>query len=193
MAALIAERHPITARTGERAAPSTGRSRGPGSGLGAASCDRVALRGSQPPAPTALAIPRQRTAPSRTATTPTFTFVRVSGCSLMGTSGGSYERLRNRCAGTGEATYWDIEDIQFHCRLSRTTAWRLARHDAGFPIPVILGPRNFVWPRAEVVAFLEARRRAAPQGKKPATRTQRVPNEQAAVYSPRPLRSRPGR
>ena len=192
MAALIAERHPITARAGERAAPSTGRSRGPGSGLGAASCDRVALWGSQPPAPTAPAIPRQRTAPSRTATTPTFTLVRVNGCSLMGTSGGSYERLRNRCAGTGEATYWDIEDIQFHCRLSRTTAWRLARHDAGFPIPVILGPRNFVWPRAEVVAFLEARRRAAPQGKKP-TRTSRVPNEQAAAYSPRPLRSRPGR
>ncbi len=69
------------------------------------------------------------------------------------------KRLAERCSGTGEALYWDIEDIQYHCRISRTTAWRLVRNEEQFPSPVVLGPRSIVWPQREVVAFFEARRR----------------------------------
>ena len=66
------------------------------------------------------------------------------------------ERLRGDVA--SEATYWDIDDVQFQCRLSRTTAWRLARTDKDFPEPVVLGQKIIVWPRVEVIAFMEARR-----------------------------------
>jgi len=57
-----------------------------------------------------------------------------------------------------EATYWDIDDIQFHCRIGRTTAWRLVKLK-DFPPPVVLGPKGLVWPRAEVLVFMESRRR----------------------------------
>ena len=64
-----------------------------------------------------------------------------------------------RGASTADATYWDIHDIQFHCRLSRTSAWELARGHRDFPSPVVLGRKSLIWPRAEVVAFMEAHRR----------------------------------
>jgi predicted DNA-binding transcriptional regulator AlpA len=53
--------------------------------------------------------------------------------------------------------YWDIDDVQFHCRIGRSTAWRLVR-DAGFPSPVVLGRRTVLWPRDEVLAFVEDKR-----------------------------------
>ncbi len=57
----------------------------------------------------------------------------------------------------GESTYWDIDDVQFHCRIGRSTAWRLVRRD-GFPAPVVFSPRGVLWPREEVVAFMELHR-----------------------------------
>jgi len=57
----------------------------------------------------------------------------------------------------GDSTYWDIEDVQFHCRIGRSTAWRLVRRD-GFPAPVVFSPRGVLWPREEVVAFMELHR-----------------------------------
>jgi predicted DNA-binding transcriptional regulator AlpA len=48
--------------------------------------------------------------------------------------------------------FWDINDIQFHCRIGRTKAWELVR-EAGFPPPVVMGKRR-IWPRLEVLAFL---------------------------------------
>src|SRR5438552_3519726 len=53
--------------------------------------------------------------------------------------------------------YWDIDDVQFHCRIGRSTAWRLVREE-GFPAPIVLGKRTLVWPRAEVIAFVELKR-----------------------------------
>ena len=53
--------------------------------------------------------------------------------------------------------YWDIDDVQFHCRIGRSTAWRLVREE-GFPAPVVLGRRTLLWPRAEVIAFVEEKR-----------------------------------
>lgn len=54
------------------------------------------------------------------------------------------------------ASYWDINDVQFHCRVSRKTAWRLVRR-SGFPSPALIG-RRVIWPRAEVIAFIEEQR-----------------------------------
>ena len=56
-----------------------------------------------------------------------------------------------------ETTYWNVDDIQFHCRIGRTRAWRLVR-EPDFPAPVVLGATTLIWPRIEVVRFLEARR-----------------------------------
>lgn len=66
--------------------------------------------------------------------------------------------LPSGAGSAAEPAYWDIRDIQFHCRVSRTTAWALASREPRFPAPVVLGPKNLVWPRVEVVAFMEARR-----------------------------------
>lgn len=55
------------------------------------------------------------------------------------------------------AAYWDIRDVQFHCRMGRSTAWRLVRED-GFPAPVLCGKRIVLWPRDEVMLFLDGRR-----------------------------------
>jgi predicted DNA-binding transcriptional regulator AlpA len=55
------------------------------------------------------------------------------------------------------ATYWDISDVQYHCRLGRSAAWRLVRRD-GFPAPVVLSQREVLWPRDEVIAFLDKHR-----------------------------------
>lgn len=55
------------------------------------------------------------------------------------------------------AVYWNIRDIQFHCRISRSTAWRLVREER-FPPPVLHGKRCVLWPSIEVMEFLEARR-----------------------------------
>src|SRR4051794_39034241 len=62
-------------------------------------------------------------------------------------------------AGTRESepVYWDIDDVQFHCRIGRSTAWRLVRQE-GFPPPVVLGRRTLLWPRAEVISFVENKR-----------------------------------
>ena len=54
------------------------------------------------------------------------------------------------------STYWGIADLEYHCRVSRKTAWRLVR-SPGFPAPVVLG-RRVVWPRGEVLAFIEDKR-----------------------------------
>ena len=56
------------------------------------------------------------------------------------------------------AEYWDIRDIQFHCKVSRSTAWRMA-DEPDFPARITYG-RCVRWPRAEVVEFLERRRDA---------------------------------
>jgi predicted DNA-binding transcriptional regulator AlpA len=100
--------------------------------------------------------------------------------------------IATRCQNTGEATYWDIEDIQFHCRIGRTTAWRLARNDDQFPNPVVLGSRNLIWPRTEVVAFFEARRQPNHySGRKNAPTGIALPDhEREVVCVPRPLRPR---
>jgi predicted DNA-binding transcriptional regulator AlpA len=56
-----------------------------------------------------------------------------------------------------EPMYWDIDDVQFHCRIGRSTAWRLVR-ETGFPPPVVLGRRTLVWPRDEVITFVDNKR-----------------------------------
>src|SRR5688572_15921269 len=89
---------------------------------------------------------------------------------------------------TATALYWDIQDIQFHGRLSRTTAWRLVR-EQGFPAPVVLGPRNLTWPRQEVISFLEARRRQHYERAEDVSA--RRPSDSAnALFETRPLRHR---
>src|SRR4051794_35091775 len=67
--------------------------------------------------------------------------------------------IRHRNAGRRESepVYWDIDDVQFHCRIGRSTAWRLVREE-GFPAPIVLGRRTLVWPRVEVITFVEDRR-----------------------------------
>jgi predicted DNA-binding transcriptional regulator AlpA len=55
-----------------------------------------------------------------------------------------------------DAVYWDIRDIQFHCRVSRSTAWRMV-DEPDFPLRMTYG-RCVRWPRAEVMQFLENRR-----------------------------------
>ncbi len=55
------------------------------------------------------------------------------------------------------AVYWDIRDVQFHCRVGRSTAWRMVR-ESGFPAPIVYSKRCVMWPSAEVIAFLEQRR-----------------------------------
>lgn len=54
------------------------------------------------------------------------------------------------------STYWGIADVEYHCRVSRKTAWRLVR-SPGFPAPVVLG-RRVLWPRDEVITFIEDKR-----------------------------------
>ncbi len=56
-----------------------------------------------------------------------------------------------------QSTYWDIDDLQFHCRIGRSTAWRLVRRD-DFPSPIVFNPRGVLWPREEVIAFMEQHR-----------------------------------
>lgn len=94
----------------------------------------------------------------------------------------------HRLSGSGEATYWDIDDIQFHCRISRTTAWRLARHDTDFPSPVVLGPRNIVWPRREVLAYFEACRQPSHYGgRSPSTSSASPEYRETFAYKSRQL------
>ena len=85
----------------------------------------------------------------------------------------------------GEAAYWDIDDIQFHCRIGRTRAWRLVR-EPNFPTPVVLGPKIIVWPRGEVVSFIESKRRPDHY----ATAKSVATNANAAPYGRRLVRSR---
>lgn len=88
------------------------------------------------------------------------------------------------------ATYWDIDDIQFHCRVGRTTAWRLVKR-ADFPPPAVIGPRGLVWPRTEVLAFMEGRRSPAHY----ASRRQDQQFRDPSTYTARPIgrRSRSAR
>lgn len=85
------------------------------------------------------------------------------------------------------ALYWDIRDIQFHCRMGRSTAWRLVRED-GFPPPVLCGKRSVLWPQREVVGFLEERRDAGHY-----RRARAVPTAQPVQFAARPVRSRAAR
>ena len=99
------------------------------------------------------------------------------------------DALALRHAAAVQAAYWDIEDIQFHCRISRTTAWKLARSDRDFPAPVVLGPRAVVWRRVDVLAFMESRQRPD-HYRKPARRTAEREGELAAAFRPRGVRVR---
>jgi predicted DNA-binding transcriptional regulator AlpA len=100
---------------------------------------------------------------------------------------GMRESGRVRSTSSADATYWDIDDIQFHCRLSRTSAWDLARRHHDFPPPVVLGKKSVVWPRAEVVAFMEAHRRRdhySDDNGRPATPS----GNHRAAFASRPIR-----
>jgi predicted DNA-binding transcriptional regulator AlpA len=83
--------------------------------------------------------------------------------------------------------YWDIADIQFHCRIGRTTAWRLVRESA-FPAPVVIGPKTLVWPRDEVVQFMDGRREADHYSRCVATPP--AVAEQSRLYRVRSVRAR---
>lgn len=84
------------------------------------------------------------------------------------------------------AVYWDIRDLQFHCRIGRSTAWRLVREE-GFPAPVVYGKRGVIWPSAEVIQFLERRRDQAHYNKPAGSRRDAPAVSQFAV---RPVRRR---
>jgi predicted DNA-binding transcriptional regulator AlpA len=99
------------------------------------------------------------------------------------------DALALKHAAAVQAVYWDIEDIQFHCRIGRTTAWKLARGDLDFPAPVVLGPRAVVWRRVDVLAFMESRQRRD-HYRKPARRTAEREGELAAAFRPRGVRVR---
>jgi predicted DNA-binding transcriptional regulator AlpA len=87
---------------------------------------------------------------------------------------GESEGVRHR-----EPMYWKIGDVQFHCRIGRSTAWRLVREE-GFPPPVLFGKRTILWPREEVIEFLDQKRDPAHYGE---------PASDAVVrFSTRPLR-----
>jgi predicted DNA-binding transcriptional regulator AlpA len=79
--------------------------------------------------------------------------------------------------------YWAIRDIQFHCRVSRSTAWRLVR-SPGFPRAAVLSPKTVRWRRDEVEAFVDARRESA-QNSAP-----EAPPVEATAYVARPVRAR---
>lgn len=87
------------------------------------------------------------------------------------------------------AEFWNIRDIQFHCRIGRSTAWRLVR-EVDFPAPILYGKRCVLWPRVEVMVFLEERR--DPKHYEPAPR--RPPRGAGSVpaFSARPVRRRSG-
>lgn len=85
------------------------------------------------------------------------------------------------------AEYWNVRDIQFHCRIGRSTAWRLVRED-GFPAPILYGKRCVLWPRAEVMAFLEERR--DPEHYAPAARGPARGPGAVSAFSARPVRRR---
>ena len=78
------------------------------------------------------------------------------------------------------AVYWNIRDIQFHCRISRSTAWGLVREE-GFPAPVLHGKRCVLWPSCEVVEFLEVRRQPG--------RYHRAGSEESPTFVSRPVGS----
>src|SRR6266545_5958009 len=90
---------------------------------------------------------------------------------------------------TSDAAYWDINDIQFHCRIGRSTAWRLVRDD-GFPPPIVLGKRSVLWPRNEVLDFIESRRK--PYHYRPASPPEGGRAEPTPFVA-RTIRSRPSR
>lgn len=85
-----------------------------------------------------------------------------------------------------EAHYWSIRDIAFHCRMGRSTAWRLVR-EGGFPAPVVYGQRCLLWPREEVIEYMEARRDPGHyrRGCVPTSES-----SQSAPFSARPVRGR---
>jgi predicted DNA-binding transcriptional regulator AlpA len=95
------------------------------------------------------------------------------------------ERPRREVS-TAEATYWDIDDLQFHCRIGRTTAWRLVRTD-GFPPPVVLGPKNLVWPRRAVLAYMESCTHEDHYASRPISSSKLA---QAVSYRSRPVANR---
>lgn len=103
------------------------------------------------------------------------------------------ERIARRCEATGAATYWDIDDIQFHCRIGRTTAWGLVKLQ-DFPPPVVLGPKGLVWPRAEILTFMESRRRPEHYGDREGASAGRASSYGGeAMCISRPLKGRPAR
>src|SRR3954451_12554829 len=91
---------------------------------------------------------------------------------------------RNYGKRESEPVYWDIDDLQFHCRIGRSTAWRLVRED-GFPPPVVLGRRTLLWPRAEVISFVEEKR-------EPTHYLSVAPSSLSSGFTVRPNRRRTG-
>ncbi len=88
----------------------------------------------------------------------------------------------------GHSTYWDIDDLQFHCRIGRSTAWRLVRRD-DFPSPIVFNPRGVLWPREEVIVFMEQHRE--PDHYRSGDRAE-APRRREPVFSSRPTRRRSG-
>ncbi len=85
-----------------------------------------------------------------------------------------------------EAHYWSIRDIAFHCWMGRSTAWGLVRED-GFPTPVVHGQRCVLWPRDEVIEFMDVCRDPSHyrRGGVPTSE-----GSQSAPFSARPVRGR---
>lgn len=88
-----------------------------------------------------------------------------------------------------DATFWNIRDIQFHCRIGRTKAWQIVR-EPEFPPPVEIGSKRLVWPRHEVIAFIERGR--SPQRYRLEAR-QRAGGSPSDSFVVRSVRRRPNR
>ena len=127
--------------------------------------------------------------PDRKATRPSLTETGTREAQTAppaGVVGANQESARSRS--TDGATYWDIQDIQFHCRMGRTAAWQLVRTAKDFPCPVVLGRKTLVWPRIEVIAFMEGRRRPDHYSQRSTSST--VASDPMPTFAARPVRSR---
>lgn len=110
---------------------------------------------------------------------------RISACVNDTTPGVEHLSERTGVA-PDRAVYWDIRDVQFHCRIGRSTAWRLVREE-GFPAPVVYGKRGVIWPSAEVIQFLEGRRDPSHYHHPAASRS---PVPAVSQFAVRPVRRR---
>lgn len=101
---------------------------------------------------------------------------------------GRQELVRSPVAAEQTAPeYWDINDIQFHCRIGRTTAWRLVRRPS-FPVPILVSAKRLVWSREEVVDFLEGQREPERYRRQPTAAS--LAGDTQPSYAARPVRAR---